>query len=89
MSNPSPAPAPKGEVPRATSKTVTVPKKEWSGQGTKEPRGLGGAGSAQKDWNKTGASKQPVTPPKDWSKKAEPTKAAKARPRAPSKDFDR
>lgn len=48
---------------------------------------LSGTDSAKKDWSKTGATKQAVTPPKDWGKKVEPSKPRPA-PR-PSKDMDR
>lgn len=88
VSSPAPSPAPKGEVPRATAKTQTVPAKDWSKTPVQaEKAGLGGVTPAKKDWAKTGASKQPVTPPKDWGKKVERAKPKPA-PR-PSRDMDR
>lgn len=88
VSTPSPSPAPKGEVPRATAKAKTVPAKDWSKTPVQaEKTGLGGVAPAKKDWGKTGASKQSVTPPKDWGKKVERSKPRPA-PR-PSKDMDR
>jgi hypothetical protein len=88
VSTPSPAPAPKGEVPRSTAKAQTVPAKKWDKPApSTEKRGLSGTEPAKKDWSKTGATKQAVTPPKDWGKKVEPSKPRPA-PR-PSKDMDR
>ena len=89
VSSPSPMPAPKGEVPRVAGKTKTVPAKDWSKTPVQaEKHGLGGVAPAKKDWAKTGASKQPVSQPKDWGKKAERSGAAK-KPPAPRRDLDR
>ncbi len=89
VSTPSPAPVPKGEVPRSTAKRQEVPKgKDWSKTPTQaSPRGLSGTAPARKDWSKTGASKAPVTPPKDWSKKAERSSEIKKAP-SPRRDMD-
>ena len=89
VSSPSPMPAPKGEVPRVSGKTQTVAAKDWSKTPVQADKGgLGGVAPAKKDWAKTGASKQPVSQPKDWGKKAERSGAAK-KPPAPRRDMDR
>lgn len=88
VSAPSPAPAPRGEAPRATSKPQQVPTKDWSKTPVpQKPRGLSGTEPAKKDWAKTGASVAPIDKPKDWGKKVEPSKP-KSAPR-PSRDFTR
>lgn len=88
VSSPAPSPAPKGEVPRVTAKTQTVPAKRWDKPApAPEKKGLDGTAPAKRDWGKTGASKGDVSPPKDWGKKVE---RAKPRPAPkPSKDMDR
>lgn len=92
VSTPAPAPAPRGETPRATAKSQVVPKgKDWSQKPAKaEKRGLSGTAPAKKDWNKTGASmtKAKVEKPKDWSKKADRAGAIKKAP-TPRRDLDR
>lgn len=88
ISTPSPAPAPRGDAPRVTSKPQQVPTKDWSKMPVpQQPRGLSGTEPAKKDWDKTGASKQTAAPPKDWGKKVE---SSKSRPvPKPSRDMDR
>lgn len=72
VSAPSPMPAPKGEVPRVAGKTQTVAAKDWRKTPVQADKGgLGGVTPAKRDWAKTGASKQPVSQPKDWGKKAD------------------
>jgi len=89
VSSPSPMPAPKGEVPRVSGKTQTVAAKDWSKKPVQADKaGLGGVAPAKKDWAKTGASKEPVTPPKDWGKKVERSGAAK-KPPTLRRDLDR
>ena len=89
VSSPSPMPAPKGEVPRVAGKTQTVAAKDWSKTPVQADKAsLGGVSPAKKDWAKTGASKQPVSQPKDWGKKVERSGATK-KPPAPRRDLDR
>lgn len=89
VSAPSPMPAPKGEVPRVSGKTQRVAAKDWSKTPVQaDKRGLGGVTPAKRDWAKTGASKQPVSQPKDWGKKVERSGAVKKAP-APCRDLDR
>lgn len=87
VSTPSPSSAPRGEVPRASAKTQTVPAKNWE-KPAPEKRGLDGTAPSKKDWDKTGASKQSTAPPKDWGKKVDRTAKPKATPK-PSRDMDR
>lgn len=86
-----PSPAPKGEVPRVNAKAKTVPRsKDW-GKAKVEPvkKGIDGTQSAKKDWSKTNATKATsVSKPKDWSKKAETSKAVKKAP-SPSRAMNR
>lgn len=88
VSSPSPAPQPRGEAPRVTSKPVKVPTKDWSKSGTQRPaKGISGTEPAKKDWSKSAAPKSASTPPKDWSKKAERSAVKKAP--TPRRDMDR
>lgn len=89
VSTPSPAPAPRGEVPRTTARRQEVPAKDWKRkEPVKELRGLDGTEKASKDWKKTGASKQEVQPPKDWGRKVERSSEIKSPPK-PRRDLDR
>ncbi len=69
VSAPSPAPSPSGEVPRTTAKKQTVPAKDWSKSSTTTKSAR--TKPVKKDWDKTGANKAPIVPPKDWGKKVE------------------
>jgi hypothetical protein len=66
-----------------SGKTQTVAAKDWSNTPVQADKaGLGGVTPAKKDWAKTGASKQPVSQPKDWGKKVERPKLKPAPARA-------
>lgn len=90
VSTPSPSPAPRGEIPRSTAKTTTVPRsKDWTDKtANPEPKGLSSRQPAKKDWSKAAGSKPEATPPpKDWGKKAE--RSTDRKPPSPRRDLDR
>lgn len=89
VSTPTPAPAPRGEVPRSTVQRQAVPAKDWKKEKPiEQPRGLSGTDQVSNDWKKSGAAKEDVQPPKDWGRKVERSSEIRKAP-TPSRDLDR